>query len=146
MCEVVNVEQIAFERADKLFGRTGCQADAVIDAGVVDEPVEVTEILQSEVHSGFAGLRAGELSQNKFALRGRLAEFVFQLLGSGCVLIRDDGNGAFAGTFADNGRTDAFGAAGDENDFALELKVHDAERMIVEQIRRNAWSQKLTGA
>ena len=73
------MDEVFFQRLDK--GRApGVQAHAVIDAGIVDQPVDAPEALQHAGDGGAAGVFVAQFDLDKQALRLALIEWPGQFI------------------------------------------------------------------
>src|SRR5215472_5407123 len=73
-----------------------------------------------------AALGIGQLRLNPFTVNASADQLLFDLPSRLRIAIDDRGTVAFLGTSASDGSTDAFGSAGNEDDFIFQLQMHGA--------------------
>src|SRR6202142_295283 len=117
--------QIAFQRDHKFLGRAILEADVVVDSHIIYQRIEAAVFPQRLFHQICASIRSSDLAHDRFALHRIRSQRGHQLRRCICVAVEENGNRAFRGGCAHNGRADSLCAACDENHFFLESQVHE---------------------
>src|SRR6266436_5504 len=89
--ERVIMRKIFLERMREFFRRAIFEANAIVDAGVVDERVDFSEVLRRRLNRALTLGCVGEFALKRAVTMTRSSEFLFHLAEGSAVAIEHDG-------------------------------------------------------
>ena len=116
------MDQVFFQRLDK--GRApGIKTHAIVDPGVVDQPVDAPEALQHAGDGCAAGVFVAQFDLHEQAARTALVQLLRQIIGQRAVA-ENHRDRAFVGQPQRDGRANPRAAAGDDKHLVLQMQIH----------------------
>jgi hypothetical protein len=115
--------QISSQRIDESID-SRVKAYSVIDTSVVDQNIDAAETPQSLLHGIPAGAHICQITLNKEAFKALCGILTFQCTPLGFTAIHIGNSSSLGDQATDNSKSNAFGSASDECDFAVQSKFH----------------------
>ena len=121
---VVVMQKIALQGGQVFFGAAVFEADTVIGTGVVDENIEPAKLAKCLLDRGGTIFRELQINADLPTGFARRLQFRLQLFPGLGIAVHEDRDSALARAGPSDCRADTFGAAGDQDNFFVDLQVH----------------------
>ena len=123
--ELEVVREVAVNGLLEVLPARGLELEVVIAASVVHDAVDVAVLLVDLLDDGLDGIGVVEVDVVHLERLGDLGDLGAELVLDTVLAVQDHGDSALTSELQSDALADALEAASDENDLALEMKIHD---------------------
>ena len=129
--ELEVVREVAVEGLLEVVPVEGLELEVIVAASVVHDAVDVAVLLVDLLDDGLDGVGVVEVDVVHLKRLGDLGDLGAELVLDAVLAVQDYGDSALAGELQGDALANALEAAGDEDDLALEMQIHDALLLVV---------------
>ena len=129
--ELEVVREVAVQGLLEVLPARGLELEVIVAASVVHDAVDVAVLLVDLLDDGLDGVGVVEVDVVHLERLGDLGNLGAELVLDTVLAVQDHGDSALASELQRDALADALEATSDENDLALEMKIHDTLLLVV---------------